>query len=126
MLSGDAGREVGVDEQSDAGRGEAQLTLVNDRSGVLQRSQHVFALETRVVDEQLLHRSAARELTEHHADGDAQISDAGHTAHSLRVGRDPLERRATIIGEHRLLPVTATRATDQGQRQRLMRRWLWA
>lgn len=51
----------------------------------------------RVVLEHLLGGPAGGELAQHHADRDAQVSDAGHTPHSLRVDRDPLEGHPPIV-----------------------------
>lgn len=71
--------------------GEGYLTLVDNGGGILERGEDVGLLEVGVVAKELLGGSPGGELAEDHADGDAEVSDAGDSAHLVRVDSYALE-----------------------------------
>jgi hypothetical protein len=60
------------------------------------------AFEVRVVGEHFVDGSPAGSLAEHYADRDAEVADAGHAAHPIRVDGDALEHHAEMLRAQQL------------------------
>jgi len=75
-----------------AGRStNGKVTLAHAGRGEFQRGGDVFGFEIGIIRKQFLTGLPGCELAENRGDGDTQISDAGHAAHSIRVNRYAIE-----------------------------------
>src|SRR5690349_4008439 len=93
-------------------RYNCQLALLCSGCCVFERSEDILAFQVGVVGQQLVDAGASGKLTEHRADGDASVADAGQAAHPVWIDSDSLlGHRARVP---RQPPVTATTASMQG------------
>jgi len=68
-----------------------EVTLAHAGCSEFQGGGDVFGFEIGIIRKQFLTGLPGCELAENRGDGDTQISDAGHAAHSIRVNRDAIE-----------------------------------